>query len=802
MRIQFSRIVMAGLVLALSSALELQAQENKEIEVLARGPVHEAFAATLEVQKNPIVVTKIPPEPIEELPPDQKPEGENVQWVPGYWHFDEDREDYIWISGFWRVPPPGRVWMPGSWREVRGGYQWAHGFWQDAQPEAPQGQLEYLSAPPAPIEVAPSIPAPSETHIYVPGTWVWRTHRYVWRPGFWVDHRPGWVWVPSHYRWTPAGYVFIEGYWDMPLAERGVLFAPVYVPQSVYFRPSFVYTPTFVVSEPALYTSLFVRRGWGCYYFGDYYDARYSNFGFSSWCPNVRGSGFGVSIGFGRSIGYDPLWDYYRVAYRNNIGWAAGINSIYTGRFNGTLARPPRTLVQQNVIVNNITNVTNNTNIVNNNTNIVNNQIMLTTLNNVAKSNQAIALKPIRPEQRVQEQQFAQEIKKVSAQRKQIETSFVDRGQIPLKANIAPQSAKIDFSKAAVQRAQMPPLKYARTTETTLGGQPPVSNKPSPAGLKPTPVTVPAPITGGQKPSPTVPVRPGSPSLKPGTTPAPLPAPSVKPGTRPVPTPSTKPMPPTSSPSVKPSPIPGTPRPPVSGQKPAPTPVKPPVTAPKPSAPTPVKPPVAAPKPSATPPSNKPSSPPPSNKPKKGDEPTVFRSSSPDTVPQQLYPRTAAVKSYGTAQTPSYKPAPTNQPTVFQPARSTSGFNPAPISQPAPSYKPAPVTNNRPTTTYRPAPTPSYKPAPVPSYKPAPVPSYKPAPVTNNRPTTTYRPAPAPTPSYKPAPITNNRPTTTYRPAPMPSYKPAPAPSYKPSNPSRSIKPSGGSKGSGKSGKK
>src|SRR5262245_15250004 len=60
------------------------------VEVQARGPVHEGFAEPVGGKPEPgPVVPKQPPEPLEELPPDQKPEGENVQWVPGYWAWDE-----------------------------------------------------------------------------------------------------------------------------------------------------------------------------------------------------------------------------------------------------------------------------------------------------------------------------------------------------------------------------------------------------------------------------------------------------------------------------------------------------------------------------------------------------------------------------------------------------------------------------------------------------------------------------------------------------------------------------------------
>src|SRR5262245_60057927 len=105
--------------------------QNTGQEVLARGPVHEAYASTVETPAATPVVQQQPPEAIEELPPDEKPAGDNVQWIPGYWQWDEERTDFIWISGFWRAPPPNRVWVPGSWRQVQGGFQWVSGFWQD-----------------------------------------------------------------------------------------------------------------------------------------------------------------------------------------------------------------------------------------------------------------------------------------------------------------------------------------------------------------------------------------------------------------------------------------------------------------------------------------------------------------------------------------------------------------------------------------------------------------------------------------------------------------------------------------------
>ncbi|MGD0900587.1 MAG: hypothetical protein ABR915_22365, partial [Thermoguttaceae bacterium] len=150
------------------------------VQVLTRGPVHEAFAETVTFDPVPgIVVPKAPPAAIEELPPDQRPEGANVAWVPGYWGWDDERSDFLWVSGIWRDLPPGRQWMPGYWGKSAQGFQWTSGYWADAKVTA----VQYLSEPPATAEAGPNIAAPSPDSTWLPGCWVWHQGRYAWRPG-------------------------------------------------------------------------------------------------------------------------------------------------------------------------------------------------------------------------------------------------------------------------------------------------------------------------------------------------------------------------------------------------------------------------------------------------------------------------------------------------------------------------------------------------------------------------------------------------------------------------------------------
>ncbi|HEX2475168.1 MAG TPA: hypothetical protein VHK01_10495, partial [Lacipirellulaceae bacterium] len=124
------------------------------VEVLTRGPVHEAFAETITFDPEPgIVAPEAPPADIEELPPQQRPEGNNLNWIPGYWAWDDERNDFLWISGIWRALPPGRQWVPGYWGQTGHVAQWTSGYWADANAT----EIQYLPEPPATVEEGPSV---------------------------------------------------------------------------------------------------------------------------------------------------------------------------------------------------------------------------------------------------------------------------------------------------------------------------------------------------------------------------------------------------------------------------------------------------------------------------------------------------------------------------------------------------------------------------------------------------------------------------------------------------------------------
>lgn len=308
------------------------AGDASQPEILGRGPIHQGFAQPVEPKPRPgPVVRKAPPKPIEEIPPEQRPDGDNVQWIPGYWSWDEDRSDYIWVSGIWRIPPAGRKWVPGYWAAGDDGYRWVSGFWGEAgQPAVP-----YLDPPPDSLDRGPSFPAIDEGSSWVPGIWVSRDDRWLWRPGYWCAPRPGFVYTPPCYSWTPRGCVYVGGFWDRCLATRGLCFAPAAFSPG-WFGGGFRYQPNYVLNPGGFLNSFWARPGCGYYAFGDFYGANYGRLGYqpwNAWGPRAR----------------DPLFGYYQnVNARANPNWSRSLASTFEGRSNGTLAAPPRTVARTN----------------------------------------------------------------------------------------------------------------------------------------------------------------------------------------------------------------------------------------------------------------------------------------------------------------------------------------------------------------------------------------------------------------------------------------------------------------------
>ena len=311
-------------------------QDAQGVQVLTRGPVHEAFAGMVTYNPEPgIIVATAPPALIEEVPPGERPEGNNVTWIPGYWAWDEEPANFLWVSGTWRALPPGRQWMAGYWLETTQGYQWTSGYWADAAAR----ETTYLAPPPATVEAGPNIAAPSADYRWTPGNWIWNQDRYAWGPGYWARGRADWDWTPSHYVWTPRGYIFVDGYWDYPIQRRGALFAPVYFDSGVYSHSGHYYTPSIAIDLAVFVEHLFLRPRYNHYYFGDYY------------APSYQQGGYVSAYAYqSSSYGYDPIYSHQRWEHRQDRGWNDRMATAFQYRRDNESARPPHTWDAQRAI--------------------------------------------------------------------------------------------------------------------------------------------------------------------------------------------------------------------------------------------------------------------------------------------------------------------------------------------------------------------------------------------------------------------------------------------------------------------
>lgn len=187
------------------------------------GPIHEAFAQPVERSEFPSVnVRKRPDGPLHDAPAAIKPSTPAAIWIPGYWGWDNRGGDFIWVTGVWRIPPPGMRWVPGYWNQTGDDWQWVRGFWFPHD----QPRLRYLPPPPPPKE-EPDLDELDDDQFAVRGYWTHAGGQYVWNRGFKARRKQGWQWIPTRYTWTPAGSIYLPGFWDYELKRRGLLFGPL-----------------------------------------------------------------------------------------------------------------------------------------------------------------------------------------------------------------------------------------------------------------------------------------------------------------------------------------------------------------------------------------------------------------------------------------------------------------------------------------------------------------------------------------------------------------------------------------------
>ena len=121
-------------------------------------------------------------------------------------------------------------------------------------------------------------------------------------------------------------------------ASRHV-FAPVYFDGGLRTQRGFSYSPSAVINPGVFASHLFLRPGYGHYYFGDYYGSNYADAGFSPW----------FSYQSSRR-GYDPIYANQRWQHRQDRDWEHRTASNFRQFSDHADTRPPHTWAAQKAL--------------------------------------------------------------------------------------------------------------------------------------------------------------------------------------------------------------------------------------------------------------------------------------------------------------------------------------------------------------------------------------------------------------------------------------------------------------------
>lgn len=308
---------------------------DNRVTMVEKGPVHEGFAQPGAVIRGKgIIAPKAPPAPVNEVPPIPKPDGADVQWVAGYWQWDADRGDFIWVCGCYRVVPGGRTWEPGRWKES--GKEWAYfpGYWRPTDAKTISANLP---EPPAPKDDGPIAPNTNPNAMWVPGVWAHKDGTFQWQPGYWPPGHGNLIWQQAQYVLTETGFAFVPGYWDSPLEERGVLYAPMYFSLAQREKRGWAYRPEYAISfgseskwgEGGAFDTLSIGPNYNSYFIGGTARVAAGNrgtrWGVSFTADSTNDSGASYQSWDATAPGYtNPLWQHYVRLNRTDSGLAKG----------------------------------------------------------------------------------------------------------------------------------------------------------------------------------------------------------------------------------------------------------------------------------------------------------------------------------------------------------------------------------------------------------------------------------------------------------------------------------------------
>ena len=300
---------------------------------------------------------KEPPQPIQEMPPDQKPAGQNIQWIPGYWAGTSRATTSSGSAASGASRRPIVSGFPATGTKSTGATSGSRepGFRSVRETRA-KPAVVLAPAPAEPRSRSQHAPALSQreldSRLLVLASVGIRLAARI------LGGRPAQLDLDARALCLDPEWLSLRaGYWDLPVANRGLMFAPVYYPQPVYAQPNFVFTPSIGIVGSAVTANLFVQASTNQYMFGNFYAQNFVSVGITPW--------FSFSFATGPPLFYDPLFSYYAVInVRQNPGWVAAVREQYVLRRDRVELRPPNTYIEQTRIIERNVNITRNVTVV------------------------------------------------------------------------------------------------------------------------------------------------------------------------------------------------------------------------------------------------------------------------------------------------------------------------------------------------------------------------------------------------------------------------------------------------------
>ena len=213
---------------------------------------HESITPLTSTTSSPRIA-QAPPPPVDEPDRGERP-GPSSVWIDGHWDWDTSLADFVWASGEWREPPPGKIWLNGAWRRDNQGWYRVPGLWIDgptARVERPTTAADLprvatdwrTQGPPAERPETTITAAPETNTFWIPGRWAPDGEsQVVWRPGFWTRNQAGWDWLPGHWVRRADGWAYVDGRWDR-VAGPETLADPSQAERYTVARPPFEADP-------------------------------------------------------------------------------------------------------------------------------------------------------------------------------------------------------------------------------------------------------------------------------------------------------------------------------------------------------------------------------------------------------------------------------------------------------------------------------------------------------------------------------------------------------------------------------